>query len=146
MSAITDYLDHAQARTDAATDGPWEAEWVDEDLSVRAGTARTVWNEEHTVGRPVSSWKSTDLIYEHNTDGWPGEDESPDDGQRYYDAEFIAAARTDLPATIAALRAVLDLASDADSDATLGAGEPEIGYIPTNHLREVIATALGVTE
>lgn len=60
------------------------------------------------------------------------------------DASFIAAARTDLPKALDALRAVLDLMAVADADAKWVPSDPSVGYIPTNHLQRAIATALGV--
>ena len=77
-----EWLDQAQARCDAATEGPWAL-----DLK---------WDERHGTNYGV------DAIEAHDT--WPVVD-----GGIEEDAEFIAAARTDLPRAIAALRAAMEV-------------------------------------
>ena len=77
------WLDAVDARTNAATDGPWERD-------------RT-----YPLGHPGPysiSVRSPQVTVS--------------DGLTKRDAEFIASARTDLPAATTALRAVLDLHAD----------------------------------
>ena len=73
-------LDEIEARTTAATEGPWT--WA---------THSTADGDEWAVFSPA------DWALAANRDGWG------------YDAEFIAHARQDVPALVAALRAVLAL-------------------------------------
>ena len=90
MSAA-DRLDQIEARANAATKGPWES-------------------DEYTEIDPDGFYELSRVIAP-----------DPDDGEDYAigvvhvgilrpDATFIAHARTDVPALVAALRAVLDLA------------------------------------
>lgn len=94
-------LDTIEARVNAATEGPWEAE-VGEGIEVNAGTARTVWNDAGDVGTPAKSWRSTDRILEVSD----AEYDLPDEDYEIVaaNAEFIAHARTDVPALIAEVR------------------------------------------
>ena len=80
-----DRLAQIEARADAATDGPWEY-------------------------RYLSPYKGGN-VYEPSGYPLPGCTNCGDNEATYeeYDAEFIAHARTDVPALVAALRAVLDL-------------------------------------
>ena len=71
-------LDEIEARTTAATEGPWT--WA---------THSTADGDEWAVFSPA------DWALATNRDGWG------------YDAEFIAHARQDVPALVAALRAVV---------------------------------------
>lgn len=91
MSA-QEWIDAAQKRADAATDGPWRA---DDEHGDMPGAA-PAWCVSRTddAGTYLG-----DVAY---TSG-PSE---------VTDARFIAAARTDLPKALDALRAVLDLASE----------------------------------
>ena len=111
---VTDWIDAANARADAATDGPWEIEhgriWSNADIFA--------FNNQIASMSGSRPWMS--------------------------DAEFIAASRTDLPKALDALRAVLDLMAVADADAKWVPSDPSVGYIPTNHLQRAIASALGV--
>lgn len=75
-------LDAIQARADAATDGPWEATWGPREPA-------RVWVEDD-FDEPLATLAVGAGL----------------------DAEFIAAARTDVPVLVAALRAVLDLHED----------------------------------
>ena len=75
----TRILDEIQARADAATEGPWT--WA----------ARTT-----ADGDEWAVFDGGDSALAANRDGW-----APD-------AAFIAAARTDVPRLVAALRAVLE--------------------------------------
>jgi len=131
VTDILPSLDAIQARADAATEGPWDDEDCEGELSVRAGTAITQWKTLPSgtrMGTPASSWKSSDLIAEWDLDTWDwGED--PNDDQRRQDAEFIAAARTDVPALVAALRAALALHRGGAE--VLGYDEEGVyGYVP----------------
>ena len=72
-------LDKIEARANAATEGPWEAEWR------------------------FTGW---DISGNVDDDGLPALIASEVDSE---DTEFIAHARTDVPALVAALRAVLNL-------------------------------------
>jgi hypothetical protein len=79
----TDRLAEIEARANAATDGPWEPV-VDLKRKVRE---HSVWAEDADSGGHgsyVSEWLAHEV-----------------------DAEFIAAARQDMPALVAAIRAVL---------------------------------------
>lgn len=88
-------------RAEAATEGPWDVEDCEGDLSIRAGSARFQWDDHDSfrIGEPPSSYLSTDLIAEWDLDSWDAgtDDETPDDKIRRADAEFIAAARSDIP-------------------------------------------------
>ncbi|NKS29270.1 hypothetical protein GS534_00830 [Rhodococcus hoagii] len=107
MNTDLDQLEQLRAK---ATPGPWEAEDCEGDLSVRAGTALTQWTEHadadgmpYRIGTPASSYKSTDLILEHNLETWD-EGEDPCDDQRRADADWIAAIHNAAPALFAELR------------------------------------------
>lgn len=103
-------LDKLEQLRAKATTGPWEAEDCEGDLSLRAGTALTQW-AEHTaadgtpyrIGKSPSSYKSTDVIFEHDLDTWD-EGEDSDDDQRRADADWIAAIHNAAPELIAELR------------------------------------------
>lgn len=89
-----DWLDRTQAITDAATKGPWEQDIDDGVMGL------DVYTDTH------SDW---------HQDRWDRQDaairtEGADD------AEFIAHARTALPAAVAALRAVMKLHQPDDSE------------------------------
>lgn len=84
---ITQALDAMQARCDAATDGPWEREW---DTSDQWWTIHGQPNPAKGDDRMVCPEVAT---LNHRED-WTA------------DAAFIAAARTDMPRLIAALRAL----------------------------------------
>jgi hypothetical protein len=109
---MSDDLNEIRARADAATPGPWDFEWSDENIQVNAGTARTEWTERGT-GFPAMRWATTDRIVEFDVDDL----EEPEEQTRANDAEFIAHAREDIPrlldliveqrATIARLEAEL---------------------------------------
>lgn len=81
--------DQLRALAGAATPGPWEYEWDEDEgeITVRAGTARV--GED---GFAPGSYVTTDMILEHE-DAWP-----EDSGEQHAaEAEYIAAARTALP-------------------------------------------------
>ncbi len=83
VTTAREWLDAAQARSEAATDGPW-----------------AVYQTMHAEPRVVRAGRGvmgTVAVPAHTPDDYGNAD-----------AEFIAAARTDVPAMVAALRAVLD--------------------------------------
>lgn len=84
MTDARAWLDQVDARTNAATDGPWDARM---DTPSMGGSRWSL----RRAGVPGLRMAVTE--YQHGSGN----------------AEFIAAARTDLPAATAALRAVLDL-------------------------------------
>ena len=94
-----DRLDEIQARADAATDGPWEArhraglDWLSQSPHVD--------NDGHEPGSSVGLADAVDPLWGSL---WPSRNANAD-------AEFIAHARADVPALVAALRAVLDACS-----------------------------------
>lgn len=87
----TRILDEIQARADAATEGPWEAD---------CGTISQHWSRPE----PWQTVVSTDVACMAYCYGG-----SAAGVEREADAAFIAAARTDLPRLVAALRAVLEV-------------------------------------
>lgn len=113
---ITDRLDEIEARANAATTGPW-SHCLDE---LRNRTA------VHRIG---SSEVNADVAFTYrDRDGR---------GPGMQDAEFIAHARTDVPALVAALRALLD-AHTASEESVWGC--KECGYslpCPTRRLAEL---------
>lgn len=137
MSEITDWLDQAQARADAATDGEWIFE---HDKVIGDGL--------YYLPSRVWTYGGIDPFGEANNDYVLSRDVTNED------AEFIAAARTDLPAAIAALRAVLDLhrplndLGNPPCTVCLGEdvdGEAVLVLYPCPTVR-VIAEALGVSD
>ena len=85
-------LNEIEARANAATEGPWEWE----------GEAKAEW--EIGANSLVPSRRPDDpVLYGYGYDASGIEVKTP------ADAEFIAHARTDVPALVAALRAVLKL-------------------------------------
>ena len=85
-------LDEIEARANAATEGPWEWE----------GVAKAAWEEG--ANSLVPSRRPDDpVLYGYGYDASGIEVKTP------ADAEFIAHARTDVPALVAALRAVLEV-------------------------------------
>lgn len=96
MSA-TDRLDEIQQRADKATEGQWEArhradlDWLSRSPAVDS--------DGHEPGSSVGLADAVDPLWGSL---WPSRNANAD-------AEFIAHARTDVPALVAALRAVLDL-------------------------------------
>ena len=83
-------LDEIEARTNAATEGPWEWE----------GEAKSEW--EMGANSLIPSRRPDDpVLYGYGYDASGIKVENP------ADAEFIAHARQDVPALVAALRAVV---------------------------------------
>ena len=87
---LTALLDAMQARCDAATEGPWVAD---------GGEISQSWKRPEPW-KPIVSTAVACMSYCYGGSAAGVEEEA--------DAEFIAAARTDLPRLIAAVRAVLD--------------------------------------
>lgn len=118
---VTDWLDAAKARSDAATDGPWTAaDSVD-------GFSASVHGPRGCVAAARST-PNRELGFELGP---------LQPGRRREDAEFIAAARTDLPKALDALRALLDAAAISERHMYM--------TLTTQEIRNIIATALGVT-
>lgn len=80
MSDLTDLLDEIQDRVDRATKGSWDAYSVPASRGEAGYSAVEVSDTEVQVTRDVGGW---------------------------FDADFIARARDDVPRLVAALRAVL---------------------------------------
>ena len=95
--SITDRLDAIHARADKATEGEWEArhranlDWLSQSPHVD--------NDGHEPGSSVGLADAVDPLWGSL---WPSRNANAD-------AEFIAHARTDVPALVGALRAVLDM-------------------------------------
>ena len=85
-------LNEIEARANAATEGPWEWE----------GEAKAEW-EEGANSLVPSRHPDDPVLYGYGYDASGIEVKTP------ADAEFIAHARTDVPALVEALRAVLNL-------------------------------------
>lgn len=96
MSA-QDLLDEIQGRADEATAGPWVAghrsslDWLSQSPAID--------NDGHEPGSAIGPADAADPLWGSL---WPSRNANAD-------AEFIAHARTDVPALVGALRAVLDL-------------------------------------
>ena len=96
MSA-QDRLDEIQGRADEATAGPWVAghrsslDWLSQSPAID--------NDGHEPGSAIGPADAADPLWGSL---WPSRNATAD-------AEFIASARTDVPALVAALREVLDL-------------------------------------
>lgn len=94
---ISDRLDEIEARANAATDGPWAArhraglDWLSQSPHVD--------NDGHEPGSSVGLADAVDPLWGSL---WPSRNATAD-------AEFIAHSRTDVPALVSALRAVLDV-------------------------------------
>ena len=135
--------DQLRALADAATPGPWEYEWDEDEgeITVRAGTARV--GED---GFAPGSYVTTDMILEHE-DAWP-----EDSGEQHAaDAEFIAAARTAVPALldqldqaearIKAVRELLDVEERSMANLDIGAcgiGEGWSAAVSTADVRRAL--------
>ena len=99
---LTALLDAMQARCDAATEGMWVAHCPDPDeVHILAACTADACHDD--------PWSHPDVV--HLAGDEVQEPLSP------ADAEFIAAARSDLPRLIAAVRAVLDRARMEQDDA-----------------------------
>lgn len=106
-----DELDRMQALADAATEGPWE---------VGHGWAYKVTGDSYPVGRLLNVFRA---------EKWAErEKRAEEEALVQRNIEFAAHARTDLPRTIAALRAVLDLHKPGEG-ASQGYTGRDYGYI-----------------
>jgi hypothetical protein len=112
MSAA-DRLTEIAARADAATEGPWRE-----------------WTGEHGV--------AVETAWSHDEDG--ADTDLITDWCKPADATFIAAARTDVPALVAALRAVHQVAFDPDTTSALEHG---VVGTPPNVEGLTVSEALG---
>lgn len=99
----TDRLDQIQARADAATEGVWEAHGLDSPISLPNVRVRRQSLQEGVAYKVM----------------------------RGRDADFIAAARQDVPDLVAALRAVLAVADDYAEDAQLHRVDADRFYDPS---------------
>lgn len=147
--SISDRLDQIEARADAATEGPWER---GDHYHVQAASHCQCWPEHG----PLISEKRMDIngtmrlahVHRRSEPLWgygiyaPTEyggalvvNETSEYGYMDdADAEFIAASRTDVPALVAALRAVLDYVDKCDNE----------GWnVWPDDVRTAIAAALG---
>lgn len=116
MTTLTDWLTTAKARADTATDGPW-ATWYHDAI---------VYPQVHTTAGKLLS-----VVDDEHIDA---------------DAAFIAAARTEHPAMVDALLAVLALANDIDPERhECDEDDVSCSACWADEIRRVIATALGVT-
>ena len=126
MSA-TDRLAEIQARADAATDGPWAA---------------------HAFGYPGQEEPSSIVVHRGNFD-WQAISDGEFvasmpmwDRQESDDADFIAHARTDVPALVAALRAVLAKCARVRQNNT-GSDFRAGGIAAAGIIEHAVAAALG---
>ena len=93
-------LDKIEARTNAATEGPWE--WD--------GESNEPWPAGDNSLRSVSGAKDDLVLYAWGYDAYGIE------AARDADAEFIANARVDVPRLLAAVRAVEAIADELCED------------------------------
>lgn len=127
----TDRLDEIQARADSATVGPWEAghrsslDWLSQSPAID--------NDGHEPGSAVGPADAVDPLWGSL---WPSRNATAD-------AEFIAHARTDLPALVAALRAALAVHwYDPEND---GCGDCRTFAAPCDTQRAIAAALEEVT-
>jgi len=121
-SGIAARLAEIKARADNATDGPWVAghrsslDWLSQSPAID--------NDGHEPGSAVGQADATDPLWGSL---WPSRNATAD-------AEFIASARTDLPALVNAVESVLDYVDRCEeSGITMQPGD----------IRRLIAAALG---
>jgi hypothetical protein len=113
-----EWLDAVEARANAATEGPWVVE-----------TPESVYGHDGGPDWAELRWVSDEATVADDDPPWIGPVGTAD-------AEFIAHARTDVPALVAALRAVLDLAVErGDHDPT--------EWVHVRDIRNTIDTHLG---
>ena len=129
MSAATEWINKSLIRCDAATPGPW-MEQREQD-----GTEDGWEDSDYATGRV---WGPNDPTQDYDRD-----DDTVAECGWGHDAEFIAAARDDLPKALAALRAVLAFAEEEWGPST---DLPSVlrPFTITARLERVIAEALGV--
>jgi hypothetical protein len=88
MTTLTEWIDQAQSRADTATDGPWAVQRRTPNSDVNVTTEAT----DPALAEPRFVASTGDPHYDGTL----------------RDAEFIAAARTNLPKALDGLRAALD--------------------------------------
>lgn len=121
----TNPLDEIQARTDAATEGPWFQRGCTP-CEERGRLEVNIW--DHTGNFLITSW-------------------CDDDDEPGPDAEFIAHAREDVPKLVAALRAV-EAACAASEDVSNKSlfkdfgGNPPIPTLDVDDIRDIIREPL----
>lgn len=134
-------IDTARLRelAEKAVPGPWDLEYDDETVEVNAGSARTTWNEAHTVGFPASSWAPRDRILERDV-GYLDEAEADEIAA---DAEYIAAAN---PQTVLALLDEIDRLRSAIREAlSFEASLPAIATVPHRVLTDALEAETGLS-
>lgn len=123
MSDPRETLVRIRAQADAASPGPW-------------------FDEERNLDKP---WDLTTVYYGFHNGETPDRDLVAE--AAYDNAEFIAAARTTVPALVDALDAVLDLADqlDRDGNAFMSDADPgraKAAYAHAARIRVAVTTAL----
>ena len=115
---MTDLLDEIQNRADKATEGPWDAYSVPASRGKAGYSAVEVYDTEVQVTRDASGW---------------------------FDANFIAHPREDVPRLVAALRGVLRQADALDELAASPIGASYAGALrlAARSIRHAITKALG---
>lgn len=115
--SISDRLDEIEARANAATDGPWEK--------------RTVRGWEMVVSYSTDAMIQLVAEFRHEE-------------RDLADAEFIAAARADVPVLVRALQAVLDVCEGLEESHRANPDQPfEYGLEEAAHqVRNAIEAAL----
>lgn len=108
-------LDEIKTRADAATEGPW-APWLDQDGAKHMHGMLMVGNEAGVIPDGEVFIEGVDVNPVAHT-------------YTHEDREFIAHARTDLPAMAAALTAVLEL-HWCDTDGKCRGCHDDQGYYP----------------
>lgn len=139
MTDPRETLARIRKRADAATEGPW-APWLDQDGAKHMGGLLMVGNAEAVIPDGEEFVDGVDVNPIAHVYVPP-------------DRAFIAHARTDVPALVAALRAVLDVADRHDEDADeleafVGgpSDEAEHHLAAATRIREAINTALAGEE
>ena len=127
MSAA-DRLDQIAARANAATKGPWSYGGRNRIQTPVIDVDEADWGGEGLSGYAIHA--------QQDTGAW-----------RYADAEFMAHARADVPALVAALRAVLEWADTWEASPTVGSNSAEQWEFDTlrdagRELRAAIEAAL----
>lgn len=115
--SVQDWLTQARDRAEAATEGPWVA-------SLAGRGARVSEPSGYSLPGCFTCGQNEDGIYEPP------------------DAAFIAAARTDLPAALDAIQAVLDLTTAARARHQFGRADT----VSVWAIKKAITSALGVSE
>lgn len=96
MTDLNDTLTQIKARAEEATEGPWEVYDANEGMF----PPRPLWSVDNEANRSHEDYGDEDY--------WPAIDLHLETGAKE-DAEFIAAARDNVPRLVEALEAVLEL-------------------------------------